>query len=371
MNFKIAIPALLLILLGTTTASAETVTVQWDRNSESDVVGYLVSYGTMPGAVRAYTTTVDVGNQTSYTFTRTEGQEQVAYYFSVRARNSTGLVSSYATEVILNPLGGVPAPPGSSDFNGDGMIDLLWHHRGTGTLVTWFMNGARIIGSASLGQASDTNWKVVGTGDFNRDGFADLLWWHDLTGDFALWFMNGTRIVGSGSLSIARITDHSWEIKGIADMNRDGSVDIVWQHRTLGIATIWLMDGTTYIGDRVLVEGPVSDKNWRIAGIGDFNQDGHKDLVWQHDVTGLVTTWLMTDTTISGARDIYPTGSVSDPLWKIRSVIDLNGDTNPDLVWHHQGSGWIAIYLMNGTNVMQQISVTQASDVQWQIVGPR
>jgi hypothetical protein len=371
MTLKRAILTPLLILFGTTTASAQTVTLQWDRNSESDVVGYLVSYGTLPRGVLAYPTTVEVGNETSYTFTRPQAEAQVPYYFSVRARSSAGVVSSYSNEAILTSLGGLPAPPGSSDFNGDGLIDLLWHHRGTGTLVAWHMNGGSITGWRSLGQASDTNWKPVGTGDFNRDGHADLLWWHDVTGKLVVWYMNGANMVGSGTLSIETQTDHTWQIRGISDMNRDGSVDIVWQHSITGVAMIWLLNRTTYIGGEPLVPGPVGDPNWRIVGIGDFNEDDHQDLVWQHDVTGTVTTWLMNGTTLRTASAIYPSGTVSDPRWKVRGIADLDGDRRPDLVWHHSGEGWVAVFLMHGTNILKQISVTQASDVLWQVVGPR
>src|SRR4051794_28118341 len=42
--------------------AAVTVTATWDANTESDIAGYKLSYGTQSGV---YTTTLDVGNVTS------------------------------------------------------------------------------------------------------------------------------------------------------------------------------------------------------------------------------------------------------------------------------------------------------------------
>jgi len=42
---------------------------------------------------------------------------------------------------------------------------------------------------------------------------------------------------------------------------------------------------------------------WNVATIGDFNLDGHPDLVWQYPVSGAGQVWLMTGaqgTTLAG-----------------------------------------------------------------------
>jgi hypothetical protein len=89
--------AVLALLLGSASAiEAQTVvTLAWDANTEPDLAGYEVSYGTQSGV---YSTTVDVGNVTSRAFTLTSG---VVYYFAVKAYNSASprLYSPYSTEV--------------------------------------------------------------------------------------------------------------------------------------------------------------------------------------------------------------------------------------------------------------------------------
>jgi hypothetical protein len=360
------------VFFWTTAVQAEQVTLRWDRNPEPNISSYIVSYGTDPRGLRPYTATVDVGNQTQWVFTRSNVQD--AYYFAVQARNSSGLLSGYSAEVILEPQGGLPVPPGSSDINGDGRADLLWQHQGTGVLSAWFMNGTSLAGASALSpaQVTDTNWKIVGTGDFNRDGHADLFWQHQVTRLMGIWYMNGTQFVGPGLLSNNTVSDTNWEIRAIGDMNGDAWPDLVWQHRAQGSIVVWIMNGTTLVAGKALSAGAVSDLNWKIVGAADFNGDQLLDLVWHNQATGTLSVWQMNGTNLVSGRAIYPTSAVADTDWQIAGIIDLNGDTMPDLIWQHRTAGWISAWLMNGTATMRTtlMQPSQVSDLLWRIVGP-
>ena len=89
--------AVLAALLGSASAiEAQTVvTLAWDPNTESNLAGYEVSYGTQSGV---YSTIVDVGNVTSVPFTLPSG---IVYYFAVKAYNSESprQYSPYSAEV--------------------------------------------------------------------------------------------------------------------------------------------------------------------------------------------------------------------------------------------------------------------------------
>ena len=80
-------------------------------------------------------------------------------------------------------LGGTVA----SDFNGDGMSDIVWRND-AGVTAIWDMNDTAILHGNSLGTVP-TNWTIAGTGDFNGDGNSDLLWRND-AGNTAIWAMN-------------------------------------------------------------------------------------------------------------------------------------------------------------------------------------
>ncbi len=86
--------AALIVLVGTVTAQAATVTLEWDANEEADVAGYQVVYGTRSGD---YSATVDVGTRTSFAVGNLEAGR--SYYFAVRAYDISGAVSSPSSEV--------------------------------------------------------------------------------------------------------------------------------------------------------------------------------------------------------------------------------------------------------------------------------
>ncbi len=87
-----------ILALATPAMAAGTVTVLWDANTEPDLAGYMVSYGTQP---RIYTNNVNVGNQTSFPFSVPDNG--LAYYFAVRAYNTTNQFSPYSGEVAIRP----------------------------------------------------------------------------------------------------------------------------------------------------------------------------------------------------------------------------------------------------------------------------
>jgi C1A family cysteine protease len=101
-----------------------------------------------------------------------------------------------------------------------------------------------------------------------------------------------------------------------ADFNGDGKPDLVWQNQTTGQLTVWLMNGTTQTQGLWLTPSTVADTNWKIAGVADFNGDGDPDLLWQNQVTGQLTVWLMNGTTQTGGLWLTPS-AVSATSWKI------------------------------------------------------
>ncbi|HEY5997776.1 MAG TPA: choice-of-anchor D domain-containing protein [bacterium] len=92
----------LVLILGAGQALAAQVTLAWDANTEPDVTGYKVYYGTASGV---YGTPIDAGNVTTYTVTGlTDG---TTYYFAATAYDSVGNESGYSNEVPYT-VPGVP-----------------------------------------------------------------------------------------------------------------------------------------------------------------------------------------------------------------------------------------------------------------------
>ena len=69
--------------------------------------------------------------------------------------------------------------------------------------------------------------------------------------------------------------------------NNDGA-NILWQNVD-GQASIWEMNGTSVIGGGPV--GPNPGPSWTEIGTGDFNDDGHSDILWQNASTGRASIW--------------------------------------------------------------------------------
>ena len=97
--------ALLIALLISVWARAEQVTLAWDANTETDLAGYRVHYGTASGS---YTTSVDVHKVTTSSIgTLTAGQ---TYYFAVTAYDASGNESGYSNQVSYSVAAANGAP---------------------------------------------------------------------------------------------------------------------------------------------------------------------------------------------------------------------------------------------------------------------
>jgi len=207
---------------------------------------------------------------------------------------------------------------GSADFNGDGKPDILWQNENTGQLAIWYLDGTYMFGSALItpDRPGDPNWKVVAIRDLNWDGYADLIFRHKTTGQIAVWFLQGTTAYAFQMLSIPQVADLNWQIAGSADINKDGNQDLVWQNVATGDLAVWYLQGPTVIGTGYLSPARIADPNWRIVSIADVDRNGTIDLVWRHQITGTLAVWYMNGATLTGSAILSPS-SVTDMAWTI------------------------------------------------------
>ena len=95
--------AFLIFVCITAQLQAEPVSLAWDRNSEVNIAGYVVSYGSQSGT---YTTSIDVGNVIATTVDLPAGQRS---FVVVQAYNTSSQMSLRSAEIVAD-LGTTPAP---------------------------------------------------------------------------------------------------------------------------------------------------------------------------------------------------------------------------------------------------------------------
>jgi hypothetical protein len=259
----------------------------------------------------------------------------------------------------------------TSDFNSDGLNDLVWQNRMTGELSVWRMKGINIVSGDYLspGNVGDSNWKIVGTFDANLDGQTDLLFQHD-AGYVAIWRMSGDTRVEAVMLGSSVVSEPRWRIVATGDMDRDGFGDIIWQHAD-GRVAVWYMYGDGYQIREGVEIAAVSDSRWRVAGIEDMNRDGKLDILWRHSASGDMTIWHMDDRRYLSSSSISL--SVSNMQWEIAALGDFSGDGKADLIWRNNVTGELAAWFMDGNIFLNGWSLNpgRVADTNWRITGPR
>jgi hypothetical protein len=167
-----------------------------------------------------------------------------------------------------------------------------------------------------------------------------------------------------------------WRVETVGDFNGDGHSDVVFANTTYSaparlnpfgdLRHVWyLNDGALSSTSTFFPSASsVPGPPWRIAGAEDFNGDGDTDIVWENTSTGQHAIWLLEGSRFTNGI-ILPAVA---PPWRIAGVGDFNKDGNADIVWENTSTGQRAIWLL--VNGVYSSAIRLPTVVpQWRIAG--
>jgi fibronectin type 3 domain-containing protein len=127
-------------------SGASSLTLAWDSNTEDDLAGYYLYYGTQS---RDYDHTIDVGNVTQYTVRDLEPGTR--YYLSLTAYDISGNESDFSSEVNGVPEEAVKviSPNGGEILTSGGSHPIEWETNGiedsvSRVIIQYSRNGGRV-----------------------------------------------------------------------------------------------------------------------------------------------------------------------------------------------------------------------------------
>ncbi len=247
------------------------------------------------------------------------------------------------------------------DFNGDGRADLFWRNVSTGENYIYLMNGKGVLGEGYIRTVADLNWKVAGVGDFDGDGKSDILWRNASTGENYIYPMDGLAIRAEEG-SIRSVSDQDWQVAGVGDFNGDRKTDVLWRNFATGQNYIYPMNGLEILPSEGYIR-TVADLNWRVTGTGDFNGDLRADILWRNVVTGENYLYPMDGLAVLGTEGYVRT--VLEQAWTVQATGDYDGDGKADIFWRNASSGENYLYFMDGTAIKPSEGYVRAMEVRW------
>ena len=223
-----------------------------------------------------------------------------------------------------------------ADFNQDGIPDLVWRNQQTGQNHIWYMQGndpyfgGAFFQSEAAFPTAGTAWEIKAAADFNGDHIPDLVWRNVVTGENTIWYMKNQGKEILTSVSAPPVADLNWRIAGAADFNADGTADLVWRNYARGENRIWYMktQGKEILEQAVLT--PISDLSWHLETAADIDNDGSPELVWRNYTSGQDSIWYMKNQGKQIASTKY--FITAGPHWKI-----FGAGPNGRIYWDESG----------------------------------
>jgi alpha-tubulin suppressor-like RCC1 family protein len=254
------------------------------------------------------------------------------------------------------------AAGGESAFALTNDFKFVWQDTVTGIAPYWEFGSATSIANTYqgyIGYFLNTGYSIVAAVDLFQDGNRSLILQNNSTGALAYLRLNGTNVVAGGLIPAAPSYSASEVVVGT--MNINGSPAIVWQNKSTGEVDYWTMGLQTING----VVTPVSTGGGKIVAPGSYTWQvaaaypagGSNWIIW-HDISSDSTAGeLVYQQVGTNGAYIANSGRVYQSTvpagWSLH-VEDVNGDGNPDFIWHDTNgtsdpaSGETFIWLMNG-----------------------
>ena len=260
---------------------------------------------------------------------------------TIHRNNSTGSNISFQSKVTL-ATGGTPRFEAVADIDGDNSPDIVVPNFGTNT-ISVFRNTS-VAGSVSFASkidfATGTAPSAAAIADIDGDGKQDVLVVNNISRTISVFPNNST----AGNINFGTRVDlptavGPWGIT-VGDIDSDGKLDIAVANSNSGAGNTISIFRNTSVPGAISVAPKIdltTGTSPRYIAIGDLNADGKHDVVSVNAVSNTISVFRNTGTVGApafAAKTDYATGGSPQQVL----IADLDGNGKPDLAVDNSGS---------------------------------
>jgi hypothetical protein len=255
----------------------------------------------------------------------------VATDWLVRSVDGTSFTSTAMTITgTFQPLVG--------NFDHNGSTDILWYRPGTHMDYLWRSvgGGHENISFVSSELTVDGYYHPIVL-DYNDDGLSDVLWYDPYASTSPLWTCTGNGMFTSSGVNV---TGNGVAASGqpyqaiVGQFNNDGHADILWYGAGDAPDVLWLGSATTLAA--TVIDLSIDGTYKPFAG--NFDARGSDDVFWYNPGTGGDALWTFNDDGSHGQVALAVDGDYA-PV-----VGDFDGDFDSDILWHSPEVGGATLW---------------------------
>lgn len=251
---------------------------------------------------------------------------------------------------------------GVGDFDGNGKHDVLLRNARSGLWHIYYLDGTGLNNNDNISLDSGTEFFAQAITDFNGDGKGDVLLRHETSGEWQLNLIDGKAVKDVVKLPITN--SRNWLLVDAKDFDGNGSPDVLLRNQASGAWYIQLYSGIRVI-QQAYVETLPSELSLRVKGVADYNGDGILDILLR-DQDNL--SWSIAEmhgkTATLRSADFLP----AQAEWLMNSTGDYNADGKGDITLRHKDNNAIKILYLDTDKVISEkilsVEVTPTLEVQ-------
>ena len=229
------------------------------------------------------------------------------------------------------------------------VVTLTAQPNGDNTFAAWYGGASGISNQVSVVMNGNKTVHAL----FNNPG---KLLFQLSDSRLATWFMQNTQRVATAMLNNGVRAGSNWQLAGAGDVDSNGSKDLIFRGNN-GQLAFWLMNGNQKTSSALWKTGKVIPNVCRLVGADDFNSDSKADILWENTANRALSVWLMDG--VVNTSTVKLTNTVA-PGWHAVATGKFDGNNSADIVFQ-AANGNIALWLMNGFVRESSVSVRKGA----------